>query len=68
MIFVDFFKALTQIGDPRFLRVLGKGVGLTIGLLIAFYMAFLFILNQIGAAAWIAGLIGLPEAWIGAGL
>ncbi len=68
MIVFDFLKALSQIGDPRFLRVLGKGVGLTIGLLVAFYVLFLFILNQIGAAAWIAGLIGLPETWIGTGL
>lgn len=35
MILTDFFRALGQVGDPRFRRVLVLGIGLTIGLLFA---------------------------------
>ena len=35
MIFTSFFKALAQIGDPRFRKVLWRGLGLTLGLLAA---------------------------------
>lgn len=35
MIFTSFFKALAQIGDPRFRKVLWRGLGLTLGLLTA---------------------------------
>lgn len=35
MFFDDFFRALGQLGDTRFRRVLWKGLGLTVGLLIA---------------------------------
>lgn len=35
MIVADFLRALAQIGDPRFRRVLWIGLGLTLGLLIA---------------------------------
>ncbi len=47
MIFDAFFKALGQIADPRFRRVLGLGLGLTIALLIAVYAVFLWFLNWI---------------------
>ncbi len=54
----DALKAIGQIGDPPFLRVLGLGVGLTIALLFAFTVAF----------AWTVGLI-VPDAftipWLG---
>ncbi|MBU3258986.1 EI24 domain-containing protein [Roseovarius sp. PS-C2] len=33
MIFTSFFKALSQIGDPRFRKVLWRGIGLTLLLL-----------------------------------
>lgn len=33
MIFASFFKALSQIGDPRFRKVLWRGIGLTLLLL-----------------------------------
>ncbi|MBZ8117129.1 EI24 domain-containing protein [Roseovarius sp. LXJ103] len=45
MIFTSFFKALAQMTDPRFRRVLVMGVGLTIALLVA-------------ATAGVLGLIG----------
>lgn len=42
MIFNDFLRALGQLSDPRFRRVLLIGLGLTIALLIAVYAAFLW--------------------------
>ncbi|WP_281856086.1 EI24 domain-containing protein [Litoreibacter halocynthiae] len=58
MIFSDFVKALGQIGDGRFLKVLLTGVGLTLALLFVFTVAF----------AWTVGLV-VPDSfslpWIG---
>ncbi|MEM6409656.1 MAG: EI24 domain-containing protein [Pseudomonadota bacterium] len=58
MIVADYFRAIGQIGDSRFLRVLALGVGLTIALLFAFTVLF----------AWTVGLI-VPDSfsvpWIG---
>jgi uncharacterized protein involved in cysteine biosynthesis len=42
MIFGDFFKALGQLSDPRFRRVMVWGVGLTLALLVAVYALFLW--------------------------
>lgn len=42
MIFGDFLKALGQLSDPRFRRVLLWGVGLTVALLVAVYALFLW--------------------------
>ncbi len=39
MIFGDFLKALGQMGDPRFRRVIGMGVVLAFALLVAVYAA-----------------------------
>ncbi|MGB1235280.1 MAG: EI24 domain-containing protein [Planktomarina sp.] len=63
MIFLDFFKALSQIGDPRFLKVLGKGVGLTIALLIGFYVTFVVLITKLGFTAWIAETVGISTGW-----
>lgn len=46
MIFGDFYKALVQLGDPRFRRVLYWGVGLTIALLVAVYALFLWAIQS----------------------
>lgn len=58
MIIADYLKAIGQIGDPRFLRVLLLGLGLTIALLFGFTVAF----------AWTIGLL-VPDSfslpWIG---
>ena len=43
MIFQSFFKALEQLPDPRFRRVLLLGIGLTIALLFAVYALYLSI-------------------------
>ena len=45
MIFASFFKALGQIGDPRFRKVLFLGVGLTLALLIAAYAGVLWLIQ-----------------------
>ena len=44
MIFSAFFKALAQMGDPRFRRVLLLGIGLTFALLVAAYAGFLWLI------------------------
>ncbi|MBF9031427.1 hypothetical protein HKCCE3408_13575 [Rhodobacterales bacterium HKCCE3408] len=63
MILNDFLKALRQIGDPAFLGVLALGIGLTVVLLVAFYLGFVglvgwfvpdsFSLPWIGEIAWV---------------
>lgn len=45
MIFDSFFKAVAQIGDPRFRKVLFLGIGLTFALLIATYAGFLVLIQ-----------------------
>lgn len=55
----DFYRALTQLGDPRFRRVLGLGVALSLGLLVAIYAVLVGILHLLLPA----GQIELP--WIG---
>ena len=58
MIFNDFLKALRQLGDPAFLGVLGLGIGLTVLLLLAFYLGF------VGLISWfVPESFSLP--WIG---
>jgi len=63
MIFNDFGKALSQIGDPRFRGVVLKGVGLTLALLIAIYIAFIWFLNWILPDPVVLPLIG-EVAWL----
>jgi CysZ protein len=46
MIFTAFAKALGQIGDPRFLRVMGFGIALSVALLIGAYAALLWLLES----------------------
>lgn len=45
MIFDAFFKALGQVTDRRFVGVLGLGIGLTVGLLVVFYLAFALLIG-----------------------
>lgn len=54
LIFTSFFKALAQMGDPRFRRVFWLGILLTIALLVAAYAALL----------WIIEAIAGPDAYI----
>lgn len=67
MIFADFWKALNQLGDRRFRRVLLLGLALTIVLLFGVYAAFLGVVNWlapdsltipgIGEVTWIDDLL-----------
>lgn len=68
MIFTDFAKAVSQLGDRRFLRVLFLGVALTIALLYGSYAVFLGLINGfapdnltipiVGEVTWIKDLLG----------
>ncbi len=67
MIFSSFFKALGQIGDRRFRRVLFLGIVLTVALLIGVFAAFLWFLQitvgdeavipLIGQVTWLDDLL-----------
>ncbi|MGI3184229.1 EI24 domain-containing protein [Nioella aestuarii] len=58
MIFEDFLKAVRQLSDPRFLRVLLMGLALTVALLVGIYWVFAT------AIGWLVpDTIALP--WIG---
>jgi uncharacterized protein involved in cysteine biosynthesis len=67
MILSAFFKALAQLGDPRFRRVLWMGIGLTLALLIGATAGFVALLDWligeqvflplIGEVTWIDDLV-----------
>lgn len=64
VIFASFGAAVSQIGDPRFRRVLFLGIGLTIALLIGTYAGFLALLDwAVGEEATLP-LVG-EVTWIG---
>lgn len=63
MIFNDFAKAMGQMGDPRFNRVLGLGVGLTVALLVAVYAVFMIVVDWIMPDQFTIPFIGTIE-WI----
>ncbi|MBO6775452.1 MAG: EI24 domain-containing protein [Marinibacterium sp.] len=58
MILNSFFKALGQMDDRRFRRVLWLGVLLTIALLVAAYAGFLWVLD-----AWLGETVTLPGGY-----
>jgi len=68
MIFADFAKALRQLTDPRFMRVLFFGIALTIALLFGTYALFLGVINSfapdtlnipfVGEVTWVKDLLG----------
>jgi CysZ protein len=63
MILSSFFAALGQMGDPRFRRVLGLGIVLTIALLIATTSGFVWLIGEsafvevLGNVRWLRDLI-----------
>jgi CysZ protein len=67
MIFSDFLKAVAQMSDPRFRRVLFLGIGLTLGLLFCVYAGVLGLvtiftpdtvtLPLLGEVRWVSNLI-----------
>ncbi|OIQ24821.1 MAG: hypothetical protein BM562_17840 [Alphaproteobacteria bacterium MedPE-SWcel] len=58
MIFTAFAKALNQITDPRFRRVLFLGVGLTFALLVAAYVGLLMLIQWLVGPETTLPLIG----------
>ncbi|WP_417253980.1 EI24 domain-containing protein [Celeribacter sp.] len=76
--FGDFSKALVQLGDKRFQSVLLKGLGLTVALLIAIYLAFVWIIGAfvpdtfslpfIGQVTWIDNALSIGSFFLMIGL
>ena len=74
MIFGDFLKALGQMDDRAFRRVLFLGLGLTVAILVAIYAGFLSLIETyadgpialpfVGEVTWIGHLLG----WGGLGV
>lgn len=58
MIFTAFFRALGQIGDPRFRRVLFWGIGLTLALLVGLYAGFLWVVQAMTGEVMTIPLVG----------
>ena len=64
MIFSDFLRSIAQFDDPKFRRVLWRGLGLTIVLLAAAGLLVIYGVNQLLSSALAAGLIG-DQSWLG---
>jgi CysZ protein len=74
MILSDFARALGQLFDPRFRRVLWLGVALTIALLVAAYALFLWFVSgfvegpidlpAVGPVTWLGDLLGWASAFL----
>ena len=62
MIFADFGKALAQMFDRRFLRVLAMGLGLTVLLLFSVYGVFLWFIDWVTPESFT--IFGREVAWI----
>lgn len=58
MILSSFFAALGQIGDPRFRRVLGLGIVLSIALLVAVTTGFVWLINSLTGEAAFFDILG----------
>uniref|UniRef100_UPI004047E9F0 EI24 domain-containing protein n=1 Tax=Yoonia sp. TaxID=2212373 RepID=UPI004047E9F0 len=64
MILTSFFKAVAQLPDPRFRRVLVLGIGLTIALLFAAYAGVLWLVQTVTADGVSLPFLG-KVAWLG---
>lgn len=64
MILTAFLKALAQLPDPRFRRVLWRGIGLTIALLVGIYAALRWLIEYLIAAPVTLPIVGEVK-WIG---
>ncbi len=64
MIFVDFLKAVAQLRDPRFRKVLMLGLGLTFALLVGAYATVLWLIDLLDPEAMSIPGIG-PVSWLG---
>ena len=63
MIFNAFFKAVGQIGDRRFRKVLLLGIGVTIALLIGAYAGLLWLIEALTGESTL--IFGYEVTWIG---
>ncbi len=72
MILNDFLKALGQINDRPFLGVLAAGIGLTVALLVAFYLLFVAVIGWIVPESfslpWIGEITWVDNALTWAGI
>lgn len=64
MILGDFLKALAQLSDRRFRRVLWIGIGLTLALLVGAYAGLLWLIETLDPGAIEIPLVG-PVTWLG---
>lgn len=64
MIFSDFLRSIAQFDDPKFRRVLWRGLGLTIVLLAAACLLVSYGVNQLLSSTLVAGMIG-EQSWLG---
>jgi len=60
----DFFRALEQIGDRRFRRVLFLGVGLTVGLLFAITVLLVMVVGWFAPEVVSLPVLGWEVTWI----
>lgn len=63
MIFDDFIKAVNQLTDKRFMRVLFFGLALTVALLFGIYALFLTLINSFGPEALTIPFVG-EVTWV----
>ncbi|SFJ19284.1 EI24 domain-containing protein [Celeribacter neptunius] len=78
LMFGDFAKAIGQLGDKRFQSVLLKGLGLTVALLVAIYLVFVwvigvfvpdtFTLPLIGQITWVDNALSIGSFFLMIGL
>ncbi|GGL59884.1 EI24 domain-containing protein [Wenxinia marina] len=64
MIFADFARALAQLGDPRFRRVLWLGIGLTVALLVLAYAGLLWLIEWVDPGGLELPVVG-QVTWLG---
>lgn len=74
MILTSFFKALGQLPDRRFRRIVWRGIGLTIALLVAVYAGVLWLIEWatgdtttlpgVGQVTWVGDLLSLGSLGI----
>ncbi len=53
-----FLLSVAQLGDPRFRRVLGLGIGLALALLVASYAGLLWMINRFVGDAFMLPILG----------
>ncbi len=63
MIFSDFTKAVNQLTDRRFIRVLFFGIALTVALLFGIYALFLTAINSFGPEVLVLPFVG-EVTWV----